>query len=261
MTKPIFILGSPRSGTSIIGLALRNGAGIVGYNEGHILSIIPPLIETITNHYKDKNILKHSAIAIANVSQDSIESEIIKIFQAQYSALLPHEVWLDKTPGYQMIKAVPFLLKMYPQACFIFVKRRGIENIISRLKKFPKPSFESHCIMWKTCMECWLESRQYLSENIYIEVDQMEILRQPRLVSEALAVLLGFNNSQISQMENIFKNKKPEYTGVNESLHTRYIQETGWTEEEIKIFRKHCREVSEKFGYSESSSYYLETKT
>ena len=49
MTKPIFILGSPRSGTSIIGLALRNGAGIVGYNEGHILSIIPPLIETITN--------------------------------------------------------------------------------------------------------------------------------------------------------------------------------------------------------------------
>ncbi|CAH2572518.1 hypothetical protein PRNO82_01922 [Planktothrix rubescens] len=258
MTKPIFILGSPRSGTSIIGLALRNGAGIVGYNEGHILSIIPPLIETITNHYKDKNILKHSAIAIANVSQDSIESEIIKIFQAQYSALLPHEVWLDKTPGYQMIKAVPFILKMYPEARFIFAKRRGIENIISRLKKFPKPSFESHCIMWKSCMECWLESQQYLSENIYIEVDQIEILRQPQLVSESLAVLLGLNGSQTTKIEHIFKNKKPEYTGVNESLHTRAIQETGWTDKEIAIFRKHCEEVSKKFGYSESSSYFLE---
>lgn len=259
MTKPIFILGSPRSGTSIIGLALKEGAGIAGYNEGHILSIIPSLIETVANHYKDKKNL-NSTIALSKISQDIIESEIIQVVKEQYAALLPHEVWLDKTPGHWMIKAVPFLLKMYPEARFIFAKRRGIENIISRLKKFPKPSFESHCIMWKTCMECWLESQQYLSENIYIEVDQIEILRQPQLVSESLAVLLGLNGFQTTKIEHIFKNKKPEYTGANESLQIIDIQETGWTDEQITIFRKHCGEVSEKLGYSESSTYYLDSK-
>ena len=59
--------------------------------------------------------------------------------------------------------------------------------------------------MWKSCMECWLESQQYLSENIYIEVDQIEILRQPQLVSESLAVLLGLNGSQTTKIEHIFK--------------------------------------------------------
>ena len=56
-------------------------------------------------------------------------------------------------------------------------------------------------------------------------------------------------------MEHIFTHERPQSTGGVEELKAQDIKEVGWTDEQIEIFRKHCGEVSKKFGYSESSSY------
>lgn len=52
-------------------------------------------------------------------------------------SLHKEKIWVDKTPDPRMIKCVPRLKRAWPNAKFIFVKRRGIENLESRIKKFP----------------------------------------------------------------------------------------------------------------------------
>ncbi|CAD5925003.1 hypothetical protein NO108_01292 [Planktothrix rubescens] len=260
MGKPIFIIGSGRSGTSVITGALIKGGGINGYLEGHFLPLIMFLMKDIERYYFSKRqLLTDERHLLTHLSQNDIEEEILEMFRQRCETLCPSETWLDKSPDSAMIKAVPYLLRIWPDARFILAKRRGIENIQSRLKKFPHVSFEDHCILWKDCIASWLNIRKTLSPTCYIEVDQREIALQPKVMAEKIGNFLGLEPERIAKIEHIFTHERPQSTGGVEELKAQDIKEVGWTDEQIEIFRKHCGKVSEKFGYSESSSYYLET--
>ena len=255
--QPIFIIGSGRSGTSILTGAIRSGGKIEGYLEGHFLPLILFFMKDIERYYFSKrSLLNDNRHMIADINQEVIEQEIITLFREKCESLSSSKVWLDKSPDSAMIKASPYILKIWPQAKFIFAKRRGIENIISRLKKFPHVSFEQHCIMWKDCMESWLQVKDKLIESS-IEIEQRNIALHPKNVSKKIGAFLRLEQDKIKNIENIFTTQRPQSTGSEENLQAISIKETGWTEEEIKIFRRICGAVSQKFGYSESSSYFL----
>src|SRR2546430_17539144 len=73
-----------------------------------------------------------------------------------YRQLHPTDNFVDKTPGWPMLKALPALLVVWPNLRVVFTKRRGIENVLSRQRKFPDGVFESHCRDWAAAMETWL---------------------------------------------------------------------------------------------------------
>jgi hypothetical protein len=254
--KPVFILGSGRSGTSILTGAIRSGGKIDGYLEGHFLPLMLFLMKEIERFYFSKRaLLDDNRHMLANISQEEIEQDIMDLFRRKAEALATSPIWLDKSPDSATIKMAPYIIKTWPQARLIFAKRRGIENIISRLKKFPHVSFEQHCLMWVDCMKSWLLVKDSL--NNYLEIDQRQIALQPDEIAKEIGEFLELNQSKVDSIKNIFINQRPQSTGSKETQAAINIQETGWTNEEISIFRKHCTEVSEKFGYSESSSYYL----
>lgn len=256
---PIFIIGSGRSGTSILTGAIRSGGEIEGYLEGHFLPLILFFMQDIERYYFSKrNLLNDPRHMIADVNQTEIENEIINIFRHKCKALATDKVWLDKSPDSAMIKAVPYILRIWSQSRFIFAKRRGIENLISRLKKFPHVPFEKHCIMWKDCMESWLIVKDQL-KDCSIEIEQRDIALHPSDTAQKIGTFLNLEQTKINKIAHIFKTQRPQYTGGQENIEPISIDQTGWTKEQIKIFRKHCTEVSKKFGYSETSSYYLNT--
>ena len=255
--QPIFILGSGRSGTSILTGAIRSGGEIEGYLEGHFLPLILFFMQDIERYYFSKrSLLNDNRHMIAEINQEEIEQEIIEIFRKKSQSLSSSKVWLDKSPDSAMIKASPYILKIWSKAKFIFARRRGLENIISRLKKFPHVSFEQHCIMWKDCMESWLKVKDKL-KDCSIEIEQRDIALNPLDTAKKIGAFLNLEQGKINKIADIFTTQRPQSTGGKENIEAISIDEIGWTKEQIQIFRKHCTEVNKKFGYSESSSYYL----
>ncbi len=257
-TMPIFILGSGRSGTTIISSALRFAANIDGYGEGHFLPLMGYLIKEVRRFYGSKQHLIHNQkTMISQIEKSEIENEIINIFASKCNSLHPQKVWIDKSPDSPMINSIPLLLKAWPKSRYIFAKRRGIENISSRLNKFPDKSFETHCIVWKKTMESWLDIKNKLKPDCYLEIEQREISLNPKIISVEIGKFLNFSPETTSLIENFFIDRRPQSTRTKEQKKAIDINESDWTEEQIQIFRKYCGEINRKFGYSETSSYYL----
>lgn len=255
--KPIFILGSGRSGTSILTAALKSGAGIPGFNEGHFLPLVSRIVSVTEQYFHSKRKLRSdNRHLIAHVNQGEFKAKLIEVFRDQCERICPEGTWLDKSPGSAMIEAVPYLSSAWPRARYIFAKRRGIENLISRLKKFPHVSFERHCIMWAECMEAWLKVRETVQDSS-IEIDQRDIALYPERTAMRIGKLLKLDSGQVSRLQSSFTIKRPQSTGGQESEEALDIRESGWTVEQLECFRKHCGEVSIRFGYTETSDYSL----
>ena len=256
-SQPIFVIGSARSGTSIIAEAIKSGTSISGCNEGHFLPLTYFLMQELEQYYsKRKSLMNKEGFMISHTDYDDLEEKLIEIFRNTCDSFYQDQVWLDKTPDMGMIKAAPYLLRIWPESRFIFAKRRGMECINSRLRKFPHVPFKTHCKIWKTCMEIWLSVRDNLNDH-YIEIDQREISIHPELMAQKIGNFLNLDNEKIEKIYNIFSHKRPESTGGNELPRAMAISEASWNNEQIDFFRKHCGTISEKYGYSESSSYYL----
>jgi hypothetical protein len=256
LTQPIFILGSPRSGTSILTSSLRLAAKIPGCHEGHFLPLFSYLIPEVDRYYQAKHNAVNEKYTLGCISADRVKIELLQSIRTITDSFFDAPTWVDKSPGHEMIETVPYLKEAWSNAKFVFAKRRGIECIISRLKKFPKVPFEKHCQMWVKCMESWVEVRDSVAHSS-IEIDQREIALQPQGTAQKLGAFLALKPQKIKKIGEFFIEKRPEQTGSKETELALDLTETGWTSEEIKIFQKVCGKINREFGYSETSSYYL----
>lgn len=253
---PIFIVGSERSGTSILALAIRSAMKIPFYAEGHFLPLTNHVVSAIDNYYeKNSNAIDDKHNAISHIKRDELTNEVQSVFYNIYNSLYPSNTWLDKTPGLQMIQAVPIIAKIWPNAKFIFAKRRGIENINSRLKKFPHLPFKSQCILWSSCMKSWLEVRNSVV-NSSIEIEQKDIEKNPKMISKRIGDFLNLGEESMDFIYDVFTSKRPESTSASTSVDIA-LNDIGWTAEQIKIYRDYCSDISKKYGYSETADYYL----
>src|SRR5579863_4773012 len=130
MRHPVFIVGSPRSGTSALVDVMRS-IGYKGFREGNFLSLLHTIDEIVDRHYvwfpgNDKRVL------VSNVDKNGLKTKLFESLRNVVNTLNPEEPWFDKTGNPQMILAIPILRDLWPGAVFVFAKRRGIENVISR---------------------------------------------------------------------------------------------------------------------------------
>lgn len=256
--EPIFIVGSARSGTSAMVLALRNSAQIPGYNEGHYLSVMHKMIKICTEHILErKQNNKRPEVMLSHVRTDEFTSDIMAMMKSRMESYFPNQkVWMDKTPDALMLRAIPYLILMWPKARFIFCKRRAIENIVSRLRKFKHLTFERNCEHWSTSMSLWLEVKGCIPENQRIEVDQYEMGMHPVETAESISKLLGLSEGQKKRIGDFFGGERVEFTGADEKS-LKGLHELGWSGEQIEIYNRICAPMNKEYGYSEDSSYYL----
>lgn len=254
MRKHVFIVGSPRSGTSLLCHALKSAAGYQGFAEGQVFSLIFPLMRALEQHYAGvKSVANHPNHMVSRFPLGMMEEVILGNFRDLASGALGDQPWIDKTAGEPMIRSSAYLKKIWPDSFFIFAQRRGIENVLSRQRKFPALPFELNCKYWAACMTAWKEVSPALGEQC-CALDQIDLDENPDQVACALAHHLWLSSDVAKQIGILFKRTRPEDTGGRSRTRVS-LESCGWNAAEQQTFLGICGGVSSDFGYTTDASY------
>jgi hypothetical protein len=253
--RPVFILGSARSGTSAVTQALLASTSYLGQEEGHFLDILAPLTVHLNGFYASKSdeYATGRNTMIAHVPQTYVQDMLAHGMIMAMRQIFPEGLWLDKTPSVNMIHLAPVFQKIWPQARFIFMKRRGIENIMSRQRKFAY-DFSQNCREWKMAMEAWLGVREMVA-GAALELDQHFMATNPGEAAAAIGGLLALSATDTGRLGVALGTLRPQRTG-KAFTETLSLAETGWSATEMQIFDEICGSVMAKYGYSMTAAYY-----
>jgi hypothetical protein len=246
--SPVFIVGSPRSGTSVLANALAK-TGYHGFAEGNLLGL-SQMIEQRVNWYFDANDSTSPGTLLATIGKAALQAELFAVFKATLDRLNPQHPWFDKTGNPEMVLLLPRVIEAWPNSRVIFARRRGIENVLSRLRKFPERNFAYHCQDWANNMRAWRTTREKLAPARITEVDQREILDDPDAVGSRLATLLGLDERRRSSIVRAFRVDRAQESFPGSAGQTVSLEETGWTEEQKRTFQTMCEEEMHRFNYA-----------
>jgi len=255
--KPlVFITGSPRSGTSVSGNAIRDALNAPGFGENHVSNILSNTLQELEKTYLNSGSSLSNKSLVGVVNGAVLKASVINSFKALYNNFLTGDYLVDKTPGIPAISSLTSVLEAWPETKIIFCKRRGIENVASRLNKFPGISFDQHCKQWAKTFEVWKKIKRNLVEGEnYIEIDQFDIQEKPAKVALDLSLFLVKSDELQNQIEKSFKNKRPQKT--QEISKPNSLDNINWTLEQKELFLNHCLDANKEQGYSIDESYFL----
>jgi hypothetical protein len=233
----LFLMGSPRSGTSQLGSTLTQVLGLPWLGEGHGAPLFASAADALTGDKAAENgLVRH--LARENFRQIAVQAARSAYFYMHGSAS-----FVDKTPGVKMIAAAPFLVECFPDSYFIFLRRNPVANIRSRIVKFGG-EFEEHCRDWAAAMNEWLRVRAMLPH--YVEIQQEDMLETPERVARVLADYIGVPESAERICESL-KTEHLEQTGAGAGK-TDTLN-AGWTTEQVRAFERICGPAMRAFGY------------
>jgi Sulfotransferase family len=249
---PVFILGPARSGTSAVTLALLESGSYVGTGEGHLMPLAHELLSVIDEHYRRVGIDGNTALR--RVSSDAFQKLVRRAFVKLASELFPTPRWLDKTPTVEMVRASVLMQELWPNARFIFMKRRVIENLLSRRRKFPDGTTESHYSDWTAVMAAWLAVRDQLG-GAALEIDHRQLVVDPQEVASLIAAFLELEKPAAARLTDYLSQSRPEQTDGNFGA-TYTTGHLGLDEFEVRRMMEVCDPMMRAFGYGYGDSYY-----
>lgn len=260
LPKPIFVVGSPRSGTSIIAEALRYGLGANTANETHIITAFSELESHFNKRFYESEPSQQKGMSLSLFPNTYVKAELIKLIRNAYQSAFTNEIIIDKTPGKLMISMLPITVYAFPDAKVIFCKRRAIENVASRLEKFKGMTFTEHLAGWVKCFEEWKISKSTITLLLkrdcwYVEIDQYTILNEPEKAAKYIAHGLKSSSNLVEDFAHIFSSKRPESKGAKVKP-VISLRSVNWSEEQKSLFIKLCSTTMAEQGYSLDESYF-----
>jgi hypothetical protein len=247
-------VGSPRSGTSIL-VDVISKLGYDGFREGNFLSLITTINQFIDRHYAAFG-ENNPNIMVDNVDPEILKSQLTQVFCRTADALNPHPLWFDKTGNPEMLLAIPTVQRFWPDAVFIFAKRRGLENIQSRIKKFSQFPFEYHCQDWARNMFSWRQVRPLISPDRYIEIDQREMIVDSGRCADNIIALLELDVSLKPQIVSVFSGGRAQETSAGSAERVADFATIEWTDKQKEVFLARCTDEMKQFGYALDGNYW-----
>jgi hypothetical protein len=250
---PVFIIGSPRAAISALGDAIIGQTK--NYSEHHTGWLWELLNQTIDAFFCTYHTRLDNGSLINDVSPSLLKLYLDSAIRRLMCTYHNNGVMVDKTPGRNMLKSIKTILRIWPNAKFIFVKQRALENVLSRLKKIPTVTFEEHCNQWVDTVNVWNTVKQHIPANSKLEIEQFHVAKSPADVSQKLSHFLNIEDKSLindyltanspQSTENYFKNAKD-------------LSKINWSEEQKSKFWYICGFTIVNEGYTVNSNYFQE---
>lgn len=240
----VFVLGSTRSGTSAIRDALA-ATRYSGPGEGHTIGLLSDMSNAVRRHYDQHGAALHEGTGLRRIDRGKLLNEIRLTYLRLLYEHWPTEYYLDKTPNITPIEALEDIKAAMPNAKFIFCSRRGIDNIISKQKKWPDTPFLSQCREWVAIQRAWRQKKTILPLSDHIEVEYYDLATEPGKVAERIRTFLDLDADEETRIAEVLAppgDKRDLRVGVP-------LAETGWSDDEIRVFMKECSEQMAGRGY------------
>ena len=205
--KPIFIVGCPRSGTTLLRVILDSHPNICSGPETHL--IVP--INNLYN-YTTKNWMLLEPFGLKKEEFERKISEVLSVFTENYTTLKNKKRWAEKTPN--NIFYLDFIYKIFPNCQIINIIRDG-RDVVTSLKNRRGFTVEPYIIRkWNQSIRLTLKYRELFDKNTYYEVRYEDLVTNPEvelkkimrfLQEEWTPVLLNHNKVEHDYW---FKDKK-----------------------------------------------------
>ncbi|MEO7026879.1 MAG: sulfotransferase [Caulobacteraceae bacterium] len=247
---PIIILGSQRSGTTEMSRLFTKVLGYAGEGEGHLWPAIMMAWQELDTTVKKIGGVKskaYSQFTIGRFGVGKVKRRLSSALAAMYEEELGPK-WVDKTPGVQMVRAAPMLKDALPGVRFVFMHRRGIENVLSKQRRFPNRPFARACEEWGETMSAWLDVRDSVAEQS-IEIDQMTMATVPDQTARDLCAFLGEDGEVETAVRAYLSETRSEQTSAVSAGQAISLSETNWSAEQVRIFCDKCAPMMAMFGY------------
>jgi hypothetical protein len=249
----VFVVGAARSGTTRLKVAISDALGLPRTSEGHFYPVALELDAALDAYFDRLSARAGAKTMVQRVDADALRLDIHAAVRRQFEAVAG-PAFVEKSPGSAAILALPVVAEQWPAAKIVFARRRGIENVISSLYKFPHWSFEVACQIWTDAMLAWSGLDPALRGRA-IEVDQADMACEPNATAARLGAYLGLDAAQTAAVAKAFTQRAHPKTNTRVSSMEELQQApvplaaSPWTEEQRATFVALCGPAMQTFGY------------
>lgn len=249
MIEIVYILGSTRSGTS----ALRNGlcqTRFTGYGEGHLVPILRDIIGVVDRHKTEGLGSDVAGNGLYRMDRDAMLRHLFRGYERYLSTRFKKKKGcvVDKTPTLVPIQAAPDLNRFHSTPHFIYCARRHLDNVQSKIRKFPGQSLEQHCREWVKCNESWLEVRERMNGN-YLAFDFHDMATDPMGVATRIGSYLSLTAEDTAGLGAYLVSKRPQTTEDRDLTQFLRLSDIDWTDEDKDTFVRICGPLGDRLGY------------
>jgi hypothetical protein len=239
----VFILGAPRTGTSITYYALHDVFGLPGRGESHVMPLFQRIMHMFFLHARE--FAPPKSDLAGQLKPRDFRSHLVTYIRCFYAENYPDGRFVDKTPGAEAITGVRLIRDAFPAARIIITRRTGIEVVQSVQRKF-STDFEAACQLWSSCMTAMEMVRPDLSD--VLEIDQFDLTNSPEAVSKQMSAYLGFPKESAT-LARFFVERRTDQSSEHDWRRRLSLDEVSWTEKQKATFIRICGEHMKTFSY------------
>ncbi|MEL7125147.1 MAG: sulfotransferase [Pseudomonadota bacterium] len=247
MIEIVYVLGSTRSGTS----ALRNGLAetrFAGYGEGHLVPILQDMIRAVRSHKSDGLGAQVEGNGLHQMRENVMLRHLFHGYEQYLATQIKTNSLMDKTPTIAPIQLAPDLDTFHQKPYFIHCARRHLDNVQSKIKKFPDRTLEQHCREWAECNMTWLRVKDRLGSN-YLAFDFYDLATDPERIAGQIGTYLELSAEDTAALGAYLVSKRPQAAADRDLTQFLRLSEIDWTDDEKQIFDDICSPVGELLGY------------
>ncbi len=148
--RPIFVLGCPRSGTTVLGHSLQRHPRVCGGTETHFFIPALEAFDEVWRYSVERLPSEFSWLEAEGITKDEFLVHYAKGMRNLIESRATHERWLDHTGGNVLVWDK--LHKVFPDAQFVFIVRDGRNVVESVMHTFWGGAFS-----FRKAAEMWVE--------------------------------------------------------------------------------------------------------
>jgi len=258
--RPIFVVGAPRSGTTLVGACVSNACGYAVRPQSLFLLDIWSIF---ANLHQGANRRQTSSLGSYIGVHEVVES-LGRLADDVMMGRVPAGRAVDHTPWYGAI--IPLLTRLFPGAQFIHVIRNG-RFVSESLRLSYRSGFSwagehlsDRLSVWQDMVGTTMSNARFLDKDSYLEVRYEALCAAPMHELELMFNFLKIDNWEKPALSELaIAHASPARADsllgdvasgdVTVTPRRQSSAPEGWSREDEAIFVEHCGELAKKLGY------------